>query len=287
MGRYRLTAGLFSPSVPVPGSGVWQGTMTDVITSKSNKQIREIRALKSARTRARSGLFFAEGLLTIIEAVESGAAIEALIASPGRLRSDRAWALVEGHRRRGGRTLFVSPEVFDSISHRQEGQGIGAVVRQRWHDLPRSTSGLWVAVTEVQHPGNLGTIIRTCEAAGGEGVLLIGSTTDPYHPVCVRGSMGAIFNQRIVRTDFDSFADWAKRCGCRVVGTSPSASLDYRDFAYERPLVILMGSERVGLTRDRQRRCDAVVRIPMRGRGESLNLAVATALILYEAGREA
>jgi RNA methyltransferase, TrmH family len=260
--------------------------MADLISSKSNKQIKAVRALKSARARASTGLFFAEGLLTIIEAAETGAAIEALVAAPGRLRSERAWQLLEAQRRSGVPRLLVTPEVFDSVSYRHEGQGIGAVIGQHWDKLPDRTDGLWVAVTEVKHPGNLGTIIRTADASGAAGVILIGPTTDPYHPVAVRGSMGALFSQCLVRSDFGAFLAWARRTGCRVLGTSPAAATDYRDCVYSRPLVVLMGSERVGLPDERQSACHDVVRIPMLGRGESLNLAVATALVLFEAARQ-
>jgi TrmH family RNA methyltransferase len=174
------------------------------------------------------------------------------------------------------------------VSFRGDPDSLGAVVRQRHDALPDQPAGemAWVAVHDIQHPGNLGTLIRTCDAAGGSGVILSGTSTDPYHPVAVRGSLGAIFSQRIVQTSQAEFAGWAKRYGARVVGTSPAGASDYREAKYKPPVVILSGSERVGLTPDQLAICDEVVRIPMAGAVDSLNLSIATALVLYEVARQ-
>jgi TrmH family RNA methyltransferase len=176
--------------------------------------------------------------------------------------------------------------VFKSISLKDGPQGLAAVVCQRWASLADIRPGrelCWVALNEAQDPGNLGTILRTGDAVGDVGVILLGSTTDPYDPAAVRASMGAIFSQRIVRATFAAFMWWAHEQHCSVVGAAGAASVDYQAHRYAAPFALLMGSEQHGLTAEQQAACDSVVRIPMVGGSDSLNLAVATSVILYEA----
>jgi TrmH family RNA methyltransferase len=179
----------------------------------------------------------------------------------------------------------VTADVFQSLAAKEHAQGLGIVVRQRWLDLAHIRPGpgqCWVALDTVQYPGNLGTILRTCDAVGGAGVILLGNTTDPYDPAGVRASMGAIFSQHLARASFAEFAAWCRSHDLLVVGTSPAATLDYQGVGYQPPLVLLMGSEPRGLSREQQALCDVVVNIPMVGHSDSLNLAVATGLMLYE-----
>ncbi len=258
-----------------------------VITSRSNAQVKRVRALQSRRERDRTGLFFAEGLRVVSEAFAMGYDVDLLVAAPERL-PDAGLRLVEKEQLRGLPVLEVTPEVFDSLSFREEAQGIGVVAHQRWSPLPESTDGdrAWVAIHEVQHPGNLGTVIRTNDAVGGSGVILSGASTDAYHPQCVRGSLGAVFSQRLVRTTLTEFLEWAPRSDCQVVGTSPAGRVDYREVSYRAPVLVLMGNERAGLLPEQLTVCDEVVRIPMAGRVESLNLSIAAALVLYEVLRQ-
>jgi len=200
-----------------------------IIASRANERVKQVRALRNKRERDRTGTFFAEGRRVLQAALDTGAAIEQAVVAPERLdEADRA--LVEELRRRRVPLLEVSGAVFDSISFREEAQSLGAVVRQRWESLAdvRETRRCWVALPEVQHPGNLGTIIRTCDAVGGDGVILVGRTTDPYHPIAVRGTLGAVFSQRIVRAKQDDVTAWAKRGECTVIGTSTGLSAQQR-----------------------------------------------------------
>jgi TrmH family RNA methyltransferase len=143
-----------------------------------------------------------------------------------------------------------------------------------------------VALDAIQYPGNLGTILRTCDATGAAGVILLGATSDPYDPESVRASVGAIFSLQLARASPAEFAAWKRERGISVAGTSPAAALDYRAAAYAPPVVLLMGCERSGLPPALQALCDVLVRIPMVGRSDSLNLAVATSLMLYEVFRQ-
>jgi RNA methyltransferase, TrmH family len=259
-----------------------------LISSRANPRVREIRSLRDRKERERSGLFLAEGARVLAEALRADAEIETLIVAPDRLSAtETALAQEAAGRARG--VLELTPAVFDAIAFREdEQQALAAVVRRRPDRLPAEPLGelCWVAVHAIQHPGNLGTLVRICDAVGGAGVILTGASTDPYHPIAVRGSLGAIFSQRIVETTAEEFGDWTRHYPCAVVGTSPGGELDYREARYEPPVVVLLGNERTGLTPEQQALCQQLVRIPMAGVVDSLNLTVAAGLVLYEISRQ-
>lgn len=256
-----------------------------MISSVSNDKIKEIRKLQGRKARMESGAFFLEGIRLVGSAVQSGAEIETLVVAPELLRSEFGQELVKQQAAQGVAVLEVSGEVFHRISQKDGPQGIGAVVKQRWLPLSRVElvpGKLWVALDAVADPGNLGTILRTNDGAGGAGVILLDQSTDVYDPATVRGSMGAVFDQQIVRTSFAEFAAWKHEKAVLLVGTSGAATADYHAYQYPERFVLLMGSERLGLLPQHLALCDAVVSIPMGGKSDSLNLAVATAVVLYE-----
>ena len=256
-----------------------------IISSRGNPVVKAIRALSSRKQRDSSGRFFVDGLHLVAAAAQQQAMIEICVVAPELLTSAFGRELARALAHSGTHVIEVTADVFQSLAAKEHAQGVGIVARQRWLDLAhmRPESGqCWVALDTVQYPGNLGTILRTCDAVGGAGVILLGNTTDPYDPAGVRASMGAIFSQRLARASFTEFAAWCRRHNLVVVGTSPAAALDYQGVAYQPPLVLLMGSEPRGLAREQQALCDVVVNIPMVGHSDSLNLAVATGLMLYE-----
>ena len=260
-----------------------------LITSRANDRVKSIRALKDRRARDESGTVLRRRLARAGAAVQTGAVIEQVVVAPDRLDDESEDLAITLDEMRLP-LLEVSGEVFDTLSFREENQSLGAVVRQRWEPLVDDTTdrSCWVALQDIQHPGNLGTVIRTCDAIGGDGVMLAGHTTDPYSPVAVRGTLGSIFSQRIVRTAPKDFAAWCElqKPNVTVVGTALEGSIDYREADYTKPVVLIMGSERVGLSEDQKALCDYVVRIPMLGYVESLNLSIASALVLYEVLRQ-
>ena len=159
------------------------------------------------------------------------------------------------------------------------------MVEQSWlsiQNLAVRDHFLWVALDSPQDPGNVGTILRTLDSVGGGGIILLDSATDPYDPTCVRASMGSIFDLSLVKCDFAEFADWIQKNRVTVIGTSGAAESDYHFASYPPSLVLLMGSERMGLQDQHLSICSQLVRIPMVGRSDSLNLAVSTGIILYE-----
>lgn len=261
-----------------------------MITSFANERIKNLRKLHERKAREESGLFFVEGLRVVAEAVEQKAGVAELVIAPGLLKSAFGKELVESQRARGVEVLEVSDEVFLRLSLKEGPQGLAAVVRQRWKKLeeidfpPRSgvSSGTWVALDSVADPGNLGTIMRTHDAVGGEGIILLDQSTDPYDPSAVRASMGALFTQSLVKATLAQFSAWKHQVDVPVIGTSGAAAVEYTACRYPPRMVLLMGSERQGLQDAHLALCDEVVSIPMAGRSDSLNLAVATAVVLYE-----
>jgi TrmH family RNA methyltransferase len=256
-----------------------------LISSTSNPKIKDIRGLRQRKERAQTGLAFIEGIRIVTDAIQHPGTVDTIVFAPELLTSSFARELVEAQRRAGTPCLEVTAEVFQSLSSKDGPQGMGAVIRQHWESIEKvrlAEDFCWVALDAVQDPGNLGTILRTCDAVGCTGVMLLGHSTDPYDPAALRASMGAIFSQRLIRASFEAFACWKQQHGHRVVGTSGAARVEYTAIPYQYPLVLLMGSERLGLSAEQQAICDAVVSIPMAGQADSLNLAVATGVMLYE-----
>lgn len=259
-----------------------------LISSRANERVKAIRALRDKKARDANGTFFAEGWRLVDAALATGAAIEQAVLARDRFDA-RDEALAQRLYEADVPMLEVTGEVFDSLGYRDEDQSLGIIVKQRWESLDAATGArrCWVALQDIQHPGNLGTIIRDNDAIGGDGVILSGTHTDPYHPIAVRGSLGAIFSQRIVRASQAEVTKWAKRGECTVIGTSPAGTLDYREADYaSKPVLLISGSERIGISEEQIALCDAVVRIPMAGLVGSLNLSIATALVQFEVLRQ-
>jgi TrmH family RNA methyltransferase len=255
------------------------------ITSKSNPKIKEVRALKERKARAATGLFVVEGIRHVAEAVEAGAPVEYLVYSPDLLTSPFGRELVEQQRSRGLPCHSTTPAVFASLSERENPTGLLAVVRQQRRRLAELTAQnlAWgVAVVAPQDPGNVGTIVRTVDAVGAGGLLLLDSGVDPYHPSAVRASLGSLFWVPIATAAFTEFAAWAQAERYHVYGTSAHATVDYLAVpGYQRPAILLLGSEREGLSPQQAAICEQVIRLPMHGRATSLNLAVAAGVMLY------
>ena len=256
-----------------------------LISSPANATVKGIRALRARKERTASGTFFAEGIRLVGEALETGAPIELLVVTPELLISPYGQSVVDSARRATIPVLEVTAAVFESISARQGPQGLGAVVRQRWQEMEALAPAdelCWVALAGGQDPGNVGTILRTSDAVGGAGLILVGDTTDPHDPTAVRASMGTLFSQRLARASTPDLARWKRQHNLSIVGASDHGATDYQQHRYQQPLLVFMGSERAGLDPHQLNLCDALVRIPMLGRADSLNVAVATAVILYE-----
>jgi RNA methyltransferase, TrmH family len=263
----------------------------ELVSSAANPLVKRMRALAQRKHRAREGVAVVHGAQPVRQAAEAGAAIEALVVAPGLVHADSTLAFVEEQRARGTRVVAVTDDVFGRLADDVRPTGIAAIVEARWASpdtlaVPGPVCTV-VALDRIGNPGNLGTIIRTADAAGADGVLLVGPTADPYDPAAVKASMGAIFDVAVARLpDVDALFGWAARGSVEVVTTSgghgTSAMWDTR---FPERTVLLMGPEGDGLSADVVARGDLSVSIPMVGTVESLNVAVATGLLLYERRR--
>jgi RNA methyltransferase, TrmH family len=249
----------------------------------------KIKKLQSDRCyRDRTGLFFAEGIRNFIQTVDHGFSIDALIYSERLLISPIARKLVRNLKRAGVAFARVTPEQFRIISQTERASGVAAIVRQRVQRLDQVEPGkhlCWTALSHIRSPGNLGSLLRTSAAVGAAGLIIIGNSIDPFDPNVVRATMGAIFKQSIVRTTAEQFRCWIQTHNLQVVGASPNGPVDYDQIRYTPPTILMLGNERSGLTQDEQSICRQIVRIPMREGIDSLNVAVAGSLLLYEVFR--
>jgi RNA methyltransferase, TrmH family len=269
---------------------VGAGVRIETITSKDNPRVKQARSLRQRSNRQAAGLFLVEGIRHVGEAAAAAAAgrgrIESIFFSPDLLNSEFALNLVEEQARQGVGCFSVPEKVFVTLAEKDNPQGIVAVVQAqqvRLEDLHPGNFPWGVALVAPQDPGNIGTILRTIDAVGASGLLLLENSADPYLPGAVRASMGSLFWYPLVRASFAGFSAWARQNEYFVYGTSARGSQDYRDVKeYASPRVLLMGSEREGLSEEQMGACNQLLRLPMQGRVSSLNLAVATGVFLFD-----
>ncbi len=264
--------------------------MAELISSAANPLVKRVRALAERKHRRREGAFFVEGIQPVWQAVTAGVEIETLIVAPDLLDGSPALEMVAEQQARGIRVARLSRELFERLSDRDGPSGLAAIVRGRvgtLDDLSVGPDSLLVALHQIGNPGNLGTIIRTADAAGSGGVILLGETTDPFAPAAVKASMGAVFSVPVAHArEPDELFEWARAHRLSVVTTSAHADGDHWAVSYPSPVALLLGSEGDGLPADLLARGDLSVRIPMTGSAHSLNLAVAAGILLYEVRRQ-
>jgi TrmH family RNA methyltransferase len=277
---------LSQPKAPTRSDG---GQALEVITSSSNQLVKRMRALQQRKERMAERAFVVEGILPVWRAVEQGADIDIVVVAPELLRSEQALELLDMRTREGLPVATVSATVFKQVAERDNPSGLAAIVRMPRIELSDLTVGpgsVYTALFEPSNPGNVGTIVRTVDAIGGAGLILIGEGTDPYHPTAVKASMGTIFAVPVVHVrHWDAVRDWSKDHQLPIITTSAHASIDHWNAHIPVPGVILFGNEGDGLPKDIIRESDLAVRIPM-ARGGSLNLGVAAAVLLYETRRQ-
>lgn len=258
--------------------------MMSLITSPSNPRIKQIRTLAQRKQRDSTGLCVAEGIFHVGEALASGD-VAYLVYAPELLASPFGRRLVSEAEAAGTPVYEVTPAVMDSIADKENPQGLLAVVRQRrarLADLSAKSHPWLVALVAPQDPGNVGAVLRTIDAVGASGLVLLDGGVDPYHPSAIRAGMGALFRLPVAAASWGEFVEWARRNGYHLYGTSARGRSDYRSAGvYARPLILVLGSEREGLSVEQTAACDELLRLPMQGHVRSLNLAVAAGVFLY------
>jgi RNA methyltransferase, TrmH family len=253
------------------------------ITAFSNALVKQARGLREKKNRRREGLFLAEGLRILTEAREAGIRPELLFYSDAAHPLLRA--LIDETEAAGGEAIETNADILHKISGKENPQTVLGVYRAfdtSLDAIDRTRAPLWIAAQALRDPGNLGTILRTGDAVGAGGLILIDDCADPFSVEAVRASMGALFTQRIAQASWDAFVGWLRGGEGELIGTSLAAGEDYQQPRYRKPAFILVGNEQAGLPADYEAECDRLVKIPMLGKADSLNAAVATAVMAYE-----
>jgi TrmH family RNA methyltransferase len=254
------------------------------ITAFSNPLVKEVRALRDKRGRRRQGMFLAEGLRILTEAREAGR-LPAILFYAAGTRHALLDALIGEVEAAHGDVIETNADILHKLSGKDNPQtvlGVYRVFDTSLDSIDRGSAPVWIAVQALRDPGNLGTILRTGDAVGAGGLILVDDCVDPFSTEAVRASMGALFTQRIAAAPWPDFLRWLRAGDGQLIGTSLRAELDYQAPRYERPAFLLVGNEAQGLPEAYEAECDLLVKMPMLGKADSLNAAMATAVMAYE-----
>ena len=254
------------------------------VTAFSNTTVKRLRSLRDKKARRAEGLFLAEGLRILTEARDSGCLPEIVACSAEGAKHPLAAEIIAATEAAGGEAIETSPDILSKMSGKDNPQMLLGAYRQPGTALlqiDRSKSPLWIVAQALRDPGNIGTILRTGDAVGAGGLILIDECADPFSVEAVRASMGAVFTQEIAVARWDEFLPWLRSGDGQLVGTSLKATHDYLEAEYQRPSFLLIGNEQQGLPADYEAECDLLVKIPMAGRADSLNAAIATGVMAF------
>ena len=255
------------------------------ITAYSNPLVKRLRLLREKRHRREQGMFLAEGLRILTEALDAGHVPLWLVFAADSAGHPLVRRLVAATEDAGGEAIQTSRDILHKLSGKDNPQavvGVYADLKLDLAGLDRATAPIWLVAQALRDPGNLGTILRTGDAVGAGGLILIDDCVDPFSVESVRASMGALFTQKIATARWPDFLQWLRGGPGQLVGTSLKTDIDYQQPRYQAPTFILSGNEAQGLPQDYEAACDLLVRMPMLGKADSLNAAVATAVMAYE-----
>jgi rRNA methylases len=255
------------------------------VTAFSNPTVKRLRSLREKKARKEEGLFLAEGLRIIAEARDSGRLPEIIMFSAEGARHPLASEIIAATEAAGGDAIETTADILSKTSGKDNPQMLVAAYKQPETSLSaidRSIAPLWFAAQALRDPGNIGTILRTGDAVGAGGLILIDDSADPYSVEAVRASMGAIFTQRVAKASWQEFVSWLRSGPGQLIGTSLKATQDYLEVKYQPPSFLLIGNEQQGLPPAYEDQCDVLVKIPMAGRADSLNAAIAAAVMAFQ-----
>ena len=254
------------------------------VTAFSNSTVKLLRSLRDKKARRAEGLFLAEGLRILAEARDSGQLPQIVAFSAEGATHHLAAEIIAATEAAGGDAIETSSDILSKMSGKDNPQMLVGAYRQPktpLEQLDRSRSPLWIVVQALRDPGNIGTILRTGDAVGAGGLILIDECADPFSVEAVRASMGAIFTQEIATARWSQFLAWLRLDEGQLVGTSLNSTNDYLGARYQKPCFLLIGNEQQGLPSEYENECDLLVKIPMAGRADSLNAAIAAAVMSF------
>lgn len=261
---------------------------TEHLSSVANPVVKTLRSLDRKKARQETGLFLVEGARLAEEGLRRGWTPALVLANASAMDRPSSRDLLQRLAGAGAKVHTASDKVMEAVSRRDNPQTVIAAFRPQESsltDLDASGPRRWIALFEIRDPGNLGTIIRTADAAGVDGVILIGHCCDPFSIEAVRATMGSLFCVPIVRCDAEAFLAWRVEHDARLVAASVNGPEGLDGVEYGERSILLLGNEQAGLTDALERACDELVRIPMRGAADSLNLSVAAGVMIYEVWR--
>jgi TrmH family RNA methyltransferase len=254
------------------------------VTAFSNASVKRLRSLRDKKGRRAEGLFLAEGLRIIAEARESGRLPEIIAFSAEGAKHPLAAEIIAEAEAAGADAIETTPDILSKMSGKDNPQMLLGAYRQpatALEAIDRTKAPLWIVAQALRDPGNLGTILRTGDAAGAGGLILVDDCVDPFSVEAVRASMGALFTQAVATARWEKFIAWLRSGEGQLVGTSLKATDEYLEAKYEQPCFLLIGNEQQGLPLDYEAQCDLLVKIPMAGRADSLNAAMAAAVMAF------
>jgi TrmH family RNA methyltransferase len=258
--------------------------MVRQVTSFSNETVKRLRSLRDKKHRRAEGLFLAEGLRIIAEARDSGRLPDIVAFSEEGAGHPLAAEIIAATEGAGGEAIETTPDILSKMSGKDNPQMLLGAYRQPETSLERidrTKAPLWIVVQALRDPGNIGTILRTGDAVGAGGLILVDDCADAYSVEAVRASMGAIFTQKVATARWQDFIAWLRLSEGQLVGTSLKATQDYLETDYTQPCFLLIGNEQQGLPAHYEAECDLLVKIPMAGRADSLNAAMAAAVMAF------
>jgi TrmH family RNA methyltransferase len=255
------------------------------ITGFSNPTVKYLRSLRDKKHRKRAGQFLVEGLRLLEDARAMGRVPQTLVMAENRAPHELLARLEADVAAAGGEVITTTPDILSKITGKENAQSVAGVFDE-WDtslaSLERDAAPIWLVAQALRDPGNLGTMLRTCDAVGAGGLILIDDCADPFSAEAVRASMGALFTVGVAQARWDEFLPWLRGGTGQLVAASLRDAVPYRGAPYAAPCFILVGNESQGLPEDYEAACDLRVTMPMRGRADSLNAAVAGAVLAYE-----
>ena len=263
--------------------------MSQPITSTQNQRVKDLVRLRERRERDGSGLFLIEGYRELTRALEAGVVFIDLYVCPPLYLGSNEPALIDAVTSAGVPLTELGEAAFRKVSYRDRPEGLLGVARQSpttLDRLPQTLTPLILVVESIEKPGNLGTMLRTADAAGVSAVVVCDPTTDPYNPNVVRASLGTLFTVPLAIATTSDTIEWLAGRGIRSVATIPGSRLAIWDADLTGALALVVGSEQYGLSPTWRRQADLEVGLPMAGSADSLNAAMAAGIALFEAVRQ-
>ena len=263
------------------------------ITSLHNPKVKEAIHLRERHERDKTGLFLIEGFREILRACDAGWKMNDLFICPELFLGSNETLLIERILSRGTRVLTCSEKVFQKMSYRDRPDGLLVIAPQKHltldhlHEKIEAAKPPFFVVAEaIEKPGNLGTILRSSDAVGVTGLIVCDRCTDIYNPNVVRASVGTLFTVPTVESHGEETLQWLKEHGIVILAATPQAAHEFTQVNLVQPIAIAVGTEQLGLSERWMKQADLQVRIPMHGVADSLNVAMATTLLLYEVLRQ-